>query len=283
MGPLSQVYARRMDGSAIGDYLRARREQVRPEDVGIVWSGTRRVPGLRREEVAALAGISPEYYLRLEQGRDRQPSDQVLRALSRALRLDVAASLHLHRLAHPDSPANLAPTIDEVDPFLLQLIEQWPTTLAIVLNSCRDVLAVNRLTAALDSRFLKVGNNLVLNVFTPGLKEMSPDWEELAAGAVAALRMTAHPNDPRLIEIVGELSIRDADFRRLWARHEVAPLSSGTSLTHVPGFGVVPVRWQNLDVLGSNGQMIITFFGEPGSIGEHALHTLASSLVPSVR
>ena len=121
-----------MDESPIGEYLRARREQVRPEDVGIAWSGVRRVPGLRREEVAALAGISAEYYLRLEQGRDRQPSDQVLRALSRALLLDVAASLHLHRLAHPDSTADLASAIDEVDPFLLQLIEQWPTTLAIV-------------------------------------------------------------------------------------------------------------------------------------------------------
>lgn len=272
-----------MDESPIGEYLRARREQVRPEDVGIAWSGVRRVPGLRREEVAALAGISPEYYLRLEQGRDRQPSDQVLRALSRALKLDVAASLHLHRLAHPDSPVRLSPTVDVVDPFLLQLIEQWPTSLAVVVNSCRDVLAINSLTAALDSRFLKVGNNLVHNVFTPGLKGMAPDWEELAAGAVAALRMTASPDDPRLIELVGELSIRDEDFRRLWARHEVAPSSSGTSLTHVPGFGVVPVRWQNLDVLGSNGQMIITFFGEPGSIGEQALRTLASSLVPSAR
>lgn len=272
-----------MNGSPLGDYLRARREQVRPEDVGVAVSGVRRVPGLRREEVAALAGISQEYYLRLEQGRDRQPSDQVLRGLSRALLLDVAASLHLHRLAHPLSSVKLASTVDAVDPHLLQLLEQWTTTLAVVVNSCRDVLAINALTAALDSRFLKVGNNLVLNVFTPGLKEMSPDWEELAAGAVAALRMTANPDDPRLIELVGELSNRDADFRRLWARHDVRPSSSGTSLTHVPGFGVVPVRWQNLDVLGSEGQMIITFFGEPGSAGEYALTTLARSVVPSAR
>ncbi|CAN5307454.1 helix-turn-helix transcriptional regulator [soil metagenome] len=272
-----------MEISPIGEYLRARREQVRPEDVGIVWSGVRRVAGLRREEVAALAGISAEYYLRLEQGRDRQPSDQVLKALSRALRLDVAASLHLHRLAHPDSPLQLVRAVDVVDPHLIQLLEQWPTTPAVVVNACRDVLAVNPITAALESRFLRVGNNLVRNVFTPGLKEMSPDWEELAAGAVAALRMTARPDDPRLIEIVGELSVSDPDFRRLWARHDVHPSSSGTSLTHVPGFGVVPVRWQNLDVLGSNGQMIIVFFGEPGSVGEQALRAVSTRLVPSPR
>lgn len=272
-----------MDGSAIGDYLRARREQVRPEDVGIAWAGVRRVPGLRREEVATLAGISPEYYLRLEQGRDRQPSDQVLRALSRALLLDDVAARHLHQLAHPDGPVQTSRAIDVVDPVILDLIEQWGTTPAMVINSCQDILAINSSLAALDSQFLRVGNNAMTNLFTPGAKALTPDWEWLAAGSVASLRMAANPDDSRLIEIVGELSIRDADFRRLWARHDVGPLSSGPTITHIEGLGLVEIRWQNLVVPGSHGQTITVFFGDPGTVGEQALHAVASSLVPSAR
>lgn len=265
-----------MDGSAIGDYLRARREQVRPEQVGLTTTGIRRVPGLRREEVAALAGISPEYYLRLEQGRDHQPSDQVIRALSRALQLDVPAAEYLHRLAHPDAPIHLPRVADVVDPGILHLIEQWTTTPAMVISSCQDVLAVNSFAQRYAPEFFYPGFNLVFGVFMPSTKEAAPDWEWLASRTVAALRMAASPDDSRLIAIVGELSIRDADFRRLWARHDVEPLACGPSATWIEGYGLVEVRWQNLMVPGSNGQIITVFYGEPGSFGEEVLRAVAS-------
>lgn len=272
-----------MDGSPIGDYLRARREQVRPEDVGIEWSGVRRVPGLRREEVASLAGISPEYYLRLEQGRDRQPSDQVLHALGRALQLDDAAVTHLYRLAHPAAHTPPVHETDVVDPTLLDMMSQWRTTPALLTNSCRDILAVNPIMAALDSSFLRVGHNMVEDLFTPGAKALTPGWDELAAGSLASLRLAARSDDPRLIELVREMSIRDPDFRRLWARADVRPISSGPSMTQVEGFGLVQIRWHNLEVSSSGGQIIVAFFGESGTEGEHALQAVADSLLRSGR
>lgn len=284
MGSLSgERYAHVMDGSPIGDYLRARREQVRPEDVGVVWSGVRRVPGLRREEVAALAGISPEYYLRLEQGRDRQPSAQVLRALGRALQLNEASVTHLYRLAHPEAHTPPVREADVVDPTLLDMMSQWRATPALLTNSCRDILAVNPIMAALDSAFLRVGHNMVEDLFTPGAKALTPGWDELAAGSLASLRLSARSDDPRLIELVGQMSIRDPDFRRLWARADVLPISSGPSMTAVEGFGLVQIRWHNLEVSNSGGQTIVAFFGESGTNGERALQAVADSLVPSTR
>ena len=264
-----------MDGSAVGDYLRARREQLRPDDVGLAWSGTRRVTGLRREEVAALAGISPEYYLRLEQGRDTQPSDQVISALAAALRLDAPAAEYLYRLVHPKAPMRVARTVDVVDEHLLQLIEQWPTP-AMVIDACQDVLAVNSIGSAASPEFLVVGMNLAMDIFTDIVKQSTPNWEELAASAAAALRLAASPDNPRLIEIVGELSIRDPDFSRLWARHDVLPFTSGAASMMIGGEGLFSLRWQNLSIPGTAGHMICVFFPEPGTEGEEALRAVAA-------
>ncbi len=259
-----------MDASPLGLYLRARREQVRPQDVGIVASGVRRVPGLRREEVATLAGISAEYYLRLEQGRDHQPSDQVLNGLRRALLLDDDAAAYLHRLARPDAPVQAQRHVDTVDPLLLHLIEQWTTTPAIIISNCQDVLAINAAAAAAPQTFV-LGRNLVLSVFTEAVKQTSPDWEWLAGNTIAALRLSASPSDPRFVEIVEELTARDADFRRLWARHDAHPLASGPAVIMLENRGLVPVRWQNLSVAGHSRQTITVFFGEPGTPGDAAL------------
>ena len=259
-----------MESTALGSYLRARREQVRPEDVGIEASGVRRVAGLRREEVAALAGISPEYYLRLEQGRDHQPSDQVLNGLCRALRLHDDAAAYLHRLARPNAPVQVPQHVDVVDPLLVHLIEQWTTTPALIISNCQDVLAINAVAAAAPQTFA-VGLNLALGVFTDAVKQTSPDWEWLASNTIAALRLAASPEDPRFVEIVEELTARDADFRRLWARHDAKPLASGPAVIMLEGFGLVPVRWQNLSVAGNSRQTITVFFGEPGTRGEAAL------------
>jgi transcriptional regulator with XRE-family HTH domain len=243
---------------------------VRPQDVGIDASGVRRVNGLRREEVAALAGISAEYYLRLEQGRDNQPSDQVLNGLRRALLLDEDAAAYLHRLARPDAPVQVPQHVDVVDPLLVHLIDQWTTTPAIIISNCQDVLAINSAAAAAPQTFA-VGRNLALTVFTDAVKQTSPDWEWLASNTIAALRLAASPADPRFVEIVEELTARDADFRRLWARHDAHPLSSGPAVIMLEEYGLVPVRWQNLSVAGNSRQTITVFFGEPGTPGLAAL------------
>jgi transcriptional regulator with XRE-family HTH domain len=143
----------------LGDYLRARREQVRPEDVGLVAGARRRVPGLRREELAMLAGISAEYYLRLERGLDRNPSDQVLDALARALRLDVQATEYIYRLANATGSRRPQTAVETVADDLDQVIDLFPISAAVV-SRCQDVLAANPCARALSPEFA-VGENFL--------------------------------------------------------------------------------------------------------------------------
>jgi transcriptional regulator with XRE-family HTH domain len=209
--------------TALGQYLRARRELVRPEDANVRTVGRRRVPGLRREELAMLAGISTDYYLRLEQGRDHHPSEQVIDALARALQLDAEATAHLHALAKPPAARPRHTEPERAPPSIEQLIASWPNTPAIVLGRHLDVLAANALARALSPVFTP-GVNLVRVVFLdPALREFVRDWENIAHSAVARLRalVGADVNDPRLVELVRELSARSREFRSLWARHDV--------------------------------------------------------------
>src|SRR5947209_12485370 len=143
--------------NALGDYLRARRDRVRPEEVGLIAGDRRRVPGLRREELALLAGISTDYYLRLEQGRDQHPSAQVLDALAEALQLDTEATAHLHRLARPTSRRRARPRVERVPAGIAQLLGQLPLP-ALVTSKHMDVLAANSLAGALSPNFA-VGHN----------------------------------------------------------------------------------------------------------------------------
>lgn len=197
--------------NVIGEYLRARRELVRPEDVGIPQLGSRRrVPGLRREEVAMLAGVSSDYYVRLEQGRDQHPSQQVLDALARALQLDDDAAAHLNRLANPPSRRrrmNARP--EKVPAGILQLIESWSQTPAYVQGRYMDVLAVNPLATALAPYYIR-GENLVRAAF-PRVRDMYRDWEQITETTVAGLRALIGPDvdDPRH---------RSPDARRLPCR-----------------------------------------------------------------
>ncbi|MGW7002991.1 helix-turn-helix domain-containing protein [Streptomyces sp. NPDC054933] len=267
----------------LGEYLRARRELIRPQDVGLPAAGRRRVPGLRREELALLAGISADYYLRLEQGRDRHPSAQVLDALARALRLDEDASAHLHRLAVPDRPRRRSrPRRPErVPEGIRQLIMTWPHTPAFVQGRLLDVLAANPLAQALSPLFAPGTNMLRALFLDPASGAAHGRWEASTEGSVAALRALVGPDvdDPPLVELVGELSVRSERFRRLWARHDVRPKRSGTSTITNPQVGPLELRHEKLPIPDTDRQMLVVYHAEPGTPTAERLALLASLAV----
>jgi transcriptional regulator with XRE-family HTH domain len=271
--------------TALGQFLRARRELVRPEDVNIRTVGRRRVRGLRREELAMLAGISPDYYLRLEQGRDHHPSAQVIDALARALQLDEDSTAHLHALSQPPVPPPHAEEPERTPASVERLIALWPNTPAYVQGRHLDVLAANALVSALSPVF-SPGVNLVRAVFLdPELRESFHDWEGLAHAAVARLRALVGPDveDPHLAELVGELSVRSDEFRRRWARHDIdvsAPLIFG--LDH-PLVGPLTLKPERFAIIGTNAQVLVVQHAEPGSPSERALKLLAEMVVSGQR
>ena len=269
-----------VNDNALGEYLRARREQIGPEDVGLASSGRRRVPGLRREELALLSGISADYYLRLEQGRDRNPSAQVLDALARALHLNEDATAHLHRLAHPErSRRRPAPRRPERAPDgIRQLIDTWPHTPAYVHGRLMDILAANPLARALTP-FLTPGTNLVRSLFlTPASTAAHGGWDVNAEGMVAALRALVGPDvdDPALNELVGELSVRSEHFRKLWSRHEVRPKRSGTFTFEHPQVGPLELRHEKLLITDTDRQTLVVYHATAGTPTAERLALLAS-------
>jgi transcriptional regulator with XRE-family HTH domain len=262
----------------LGEFLRARREQVQPEDVGIRRVGLRRVPGLRREEVAMLAGISSDYYLRLEQGRDRNPSVQVLDALAEVLRLDADATDFLIGLAQERSHNAPKPKPADVPDSILELIDGWPNNPAYVQNKYTDVLAVNALATALSPNY-RVGANLLRAIFLdPAERKLRRDWENLTEDGVAAFRAEAGADvdDPRLIELVGELSVRSERFRQLWARHDVRPRRGRLKPLNHPEVGEIDLRSDKLSIGGSDGLTLVVFHAVPGSRDAELLALLGS-------
>ncbi|MEU5311709.1 helix-turn-helix transcriptional regulator [Streptomyces sp. NPDC021562] len=273
-----------MDGSnALGEFLRARRALVGPADVGLPGGGLRRVPGLRREEVAMLAGISSDYYLRLEQGRDRNPSVQVLEALARVLGLDADATAYLVSLARDRSAEGRNPRArtphrtEQVPTGLRQLIDGWPRNPAYVQNHYTDCLAANTLCTALSPNYVP-GVNLLRAVFLdPAERELRRDWEDLTEEGVAVLRAYAGPDsdDARLRELVGDLSVRSERFRTLWARHDIRPRRERVShLTH-PLVGDLDLHSTKLSLDGT-GLTVVVFHAEPGSRDAELLDILGS-------
>jgi hypothetical protein len=265
----------------IGEYLQARRQLVRPEDVGLPAppDGRRRVPGLRRGEVALLAGVSADYYIRLEQGRDQHPSEQVIGALARALQLDDDATAHLHRLASPPPPRRRrCQRPDKVSPGILQLIESWHQTPAVVEDRYTYVLAANALAIAV-SPVLAVGSNLVRTAFLDRrVRDTYKDWEALTASAVAHLRALVGPDvcDPALCELVGELSVRSERFRQLWARHDARPKLSGTTTVDHPQVGPITLRYEKLTIADTDCQTLVVYHAEAGSRSAQSLALLAT-------
>jgi len=263
--------------NALGDYLRARRQLVDPATVGLRVTGVRRTPGLRREEVATLAGISADYYLRLEQGRDRNPSAQVLEALARVFGLDEAGTQYLLSLSAPRARAK-RPRKEIVPAGVRQLLEVIDLP-ACVESRRFDVLAANRLATAVDPT-LRVGENRLRSVFLDaGVRELYSDWTRSVAGIVAAFRTSIgvdpdHLADPRVVQLVGELSLESEEFRRLWARHDVKPLSGAQAVLNHPDVGPLDLRREKLPIPDSGGQILVVFHAAPGSDTARALDLL---------
>jgi transcriptional regulator with XRE-family HTH domain len=264
--------------SALAGYLRARRVTLQPEDVGYPHDERRRVPGLRREEVAALAGISLEYYVRIEQGRYNQISDQVLASLARALKLDDDGRAYLYRLAFPfPHPADGPAAAPVVGAAVRRLLEQVTDTPAYVFDRNLDILVVNDLATMLSPGYVEPGNNLVLMLFATAPSGRTHElWQSTARASVAALRFHGDPDDPRMREIVGALSIRDRDFRTIWAEHEARPLSGGVAPNYVDGFGWIELPWQVLDV--PTGHFMNVSLAPPGTLAGAAIRHLATRL-----
>jgi transcriptional regulator with XRE-family HTH domain len=264
--------------SQLGDYLRARRVLVRPEDVGVrVGVEQRRVVGLRRDEVAIRAGISTEYYLRLEQGRESHPSDQVLDSLARALLLDAVAAAYLRELAGRPSPGRTEGS-DVVPEGVQWLIDSWPLTAAVVHSRCIDVLAANALAHAVSPTF-RVGVNSLFALLTdPAEHALHEDWEGLSARSVALFRAMAGQRDAdaRLHTLVAQLSEHSSRFRELWDRNDVVQASGGTHVLRHPEVGRLTLHFARLPLTGTDGQTIFLYHAEPGTPTADALAVLAA-------
>jgi transcriptional regulator with XRE-family HTH domain len=242
------------------------------------------VAGLRREEVATLAGISVDYYVRLEQGRETRPSTQVLDALSGVLRLDDGAREHLHQIAGAATPPRRAADVEEVDPELLRLMRMWPDTPAIVLGRAYDVLAGNDLAYSLFEGF-EHGPNLLLKLFAdPAATAFYADWEPVARYTVAGFRLMhgRYPDDLRIAEVVAELTARSTEFVEMWQRHEArGDRMEAKTFVH-PAVGELTLRINAFDVRSAPGQELVVYHAEPGSPSAAALERLRS-LTATVR
>jgi transcriptional regulator with XRE-family HTH domain len=254
----------------LGEFLKARRGRIRADEAGVASFGRRRVPGLRRDELARLAGVSQHYLTRLEQGKDRNPSVQVLRALAIALRLDRDETEHLYALAGPPAAIeNHGTAAEDVQ----QLLDSWTGTPAYVRSRRFDVLAANKLAMALSPMYTP-GRNLVRDVFLDReVRTLFPDWEEIAAQTAAALRAGADLRDPENAELVSAM-LTDSRFRTLWANHDVRPSRNEIKRFDHPVVGPLTLRRQALSIAGAEDQVIITYQAEPGTPSGDALARL---------
>lgn len=260
----------------LGEYLHARRGLVTPEQAGLAGGGRRRVPGLRREEVAMLAGISADYYLGLERGRDRNPSVQVLESIARVLRLGDEDLAHLLGLAS-DRPrrARRKPRAETVPPGIAALVASLPHP-AFVEGRYFDILASNRMAVALSPR-LGVGGNQLLDLFLdPSEVDLYPDWDGTTDCYVSSLRQSigSDTDDPRFIELVGELTLASARFRTLWNRHDVSVQRGTGYLFDHPQVGRMRLNREKLDISGTAGIHLIVFHADAHSPDADALALL---------
>jgi len=240
-----------MSSNALGEFLRARRASTRPESVGLPSGGRRRVPGLRRDEVAVFANMSTDYYVRLEQGRERNPSDEILVALARVFGLDGDGLDHLRRLAETRHRLSDA---EHVSAGTRRLLELWRDTPALVQNSCGEVLAYNRLAGAIHPSLTRDRNLLRAFFLDPEERALFPRWEESARIAVAWLRASADPNSTSLAALVGELTLKSRDLARLWANHDVRAKATGRKAFHHPIVGAFTVDYETFRLEDGSGR-----------------------------
>jgi transcriptional regulator with XRE-family HTH domain len=263
----------------LGDYLRARRAQVRPGQVGLPDSGNRRVPGLRRAEVALLAGISPDYYLRIEQGRDRHPSPQILEALARVFGLDQTGTAYLLSLTEqaPARPRRRSRR-ETVPDSIGNLLASLPLP-AFVEGRYLDVLDANPLATALSPRLVPGDNRLRAVFLDPAEQALYPDWEDTTARLVAGFRRSVGTDtrDSRFVALVGELSVASERFRTLWARHDVQPQQNWPITIDHPIVGTLRLNRSKL-VVGDTAQSLALAIYHP-DLGTESAEKLARLMV----
>ncbi|MFF7971836.1 helix-turn-helix domain-containing protein [Streptomyces sp. NPDC007905] len=268
----------------LSEFLRSRRARLKPEDVGLPDFGRhRRVPGLRREELAQLAGVSVAYYTRLEQGNGRNVSAEVLGSIARALRLTDAEQAHLTHLAKPKAHKKKpAARQQQVRAALRQLLDTVDGVPAYIAGRRAEILAWNRMAAALFGDWAELppaDRNWARLVFLrPEYRDLFIDWEQKAIDIVCVLRMDAgcYPDDPRLSALVGELSVKSEEFRRLWATHDVKEKGHGVKRLHHPLVGDLLLSYETFRVADDTDQALITYHAEPHSPSAESLRLLAS-------
>jgi transcriptional regulator with XRE-family HTH domain len=271
-----------MDKQELGAFLRSRRERLRPEDVGLPSGPRRRTPGLRREEVAVLAHISTEYYVRLEQGRAPRPSGEVLGGIAGALRLTDAESDHLHVLAGT-APSRTGLHRRDVRPSIVALLERLPQTAGFVISAAFEVLAWNDLMAALMEDFAELApedRNLARRAFLGSARGDArlygvTDGAEFRHHVVMELRATLarYPSDPEVAELVDELRAGSPEFARLWEQHDVQAAPMLTKTFRHPVVGEITVDCDSL-TLTDRDQHLVLYTAQPGTRDAEALALL---------
>jgi transcriptional regulator with XRE-family HTH domain len=268
----------------IAEFLTSRRARVTPEQVGLPSYGPRRVQGLRREEVASLAGVSVEYYKRLERGNASGVSQAVLEALARALQLDDAERAHLFdlaRAANPIAPRRRRPAQQRVRPVVVRILESIGAP-AIVRNSRVDYLTANPLGRALYAPLFdsveQPANSARFTFLDPAAQEFYVDWERTAKDLVAHLRSEAgrNPYDRGLSDLVGELSTRSPEFGTWWGAHNVRYHQTGTKRLRHPVVGELELAYEVMGLSADDGLTISVYSADPGSRSQEALDLLAS-------
>jgi transcriptional regulator with XRE-family HTH domain len=266
----------------LAEFLKARRKRVRPQDVGLESGPRRRVPGLRREELALLAGVSADYYQRMEQGREVRPSDQVLDALARALKFSAEETRHLHLLATAArKPARRRSRTPEVVPPTTLRLLRTMTSPALVVGRHLDVLAWNPLAAALLGDLTDLpqpARNMLWLLLQPGADLTCPDRAATVGELTAMLRTTvaADPGHPRAVELVGELAVHSVEFRTLWGRHDIEETTRGRMRVVHPLVGELTLDWDAYRLPGTApGPMIVAYTAVEGSPDSERLQLLA--------
>jgi transcriptional regulator with XRE-family HTH domain len=268
----------------IAEFLTSRRARITPEQAGLPSYGKRRVPGLRREEVASLAGVGIDYYRRLERGHVSGVSDSVLEALARALHLDDAERAHLFdlaRTANPAVPRRRRPVQRQIRPPVERILDSIGTP-ALVRNAHGDYIAANPLGRALYAPMFESPeqptNSARFTFLDPAAVTFYPDWDRLADELVAHLRSEAgrDPHNRELSDLVGQLSMRSAEFRTRWAAHNVRFHQTGTKRIHHPIVGDLTISYETMQLSADPGLTLAVYTAEPGSRSEEGLNLLAS-------
>ncbi|MDX1893075.1 helix-turn-helix transcriptional regulator [Mycolicibacterium sp. 050158] len=280
MSPMDSATAHR--SAELSSFLRARRQAMTPQDAGLIPGTGRRVQGLRREELALLAGLSTDYYRRLEQGREHRPSLQVLRALARALRLDAHATTYLISLVHPAPLATPAHATTTASAGVQHLLNHGLRVPAFVLDLGLNILAINAAGRAMYSGFADITNLARMVFLDPAARDFYPNWHHVATQTVGNLRwgLTRFPSDDRVAEVVEEISPQSSVFTELWATHYVRPRPSEDKLFHHPQLGELHLHFEALEVADAPDQRLFVYCaldGGPSPDAVALLQALAES------